>query len=132
PERRPFFVEGSDQFNVPNTLVYTRRIVQPDAAVKLTGRLGRANVALLSALDVTTNNVGEKRRPLVDILRLTRDFSVQSTLGLLYSDRVGDGRVNRTIGADMRHVFGLYFASLQLAASSTRQDGVERTGILWD
>ncbi len=28
PERRPFFVEGSDQFNVPNTLVYTRRIVQ--------------------------------------------------------------------------------------------------------
>ena len=31
PERRPFFVEGSDQFNVPNTLVYTRRIVQPEA-----------------------------------------------------------------------------------------------------
>ena len=36
PEKRPFFVEGSDQFNVPNTLVYTRTIVQPTAAVKLT------------------------------------------------------------------------------------------------
>ena len=33
PEKRPFFVEGSELFNVPNTLVYTRRISQPDAAV---------------------------------------------------------------------------------------------------
>lgn len=49
--RRPFFGEGSDQFDVGNTLVYTRRIVQPDAAFKLTGRLGRANILLLSALD---------------------------------------------------------------------------------
>src|SRR5262249_16789296 len=32
-EKRPFFVEGSDQFNVPNTLVYTRTIVRPDGAV---------------------------------------------------------------------------------------------------
>ena len=29
PEKRPFFVEALDQFNVPNSLVYTRTIVQP-------------------------------------------------------------------------------------------------------
>ena len=45
PEKRPFFVEALDQFNVPNQLVYTRTIVQPDAAGKLTGKLARADVA---------------------------------------------------------------------------------------
>jgi hypothetical protein len=51
PERRPFFVEGVDQFNVPNTLVYTRAIVRPDAAAKITGKVGRMDVAVLTALD---------------------------------------------------------------------------------
>jgi len=54
PEKRPFFVEGSDEFNVPNTLIYTRTIVQPDAAMKLTGRIGNTEVAVLSALDAIT------------------------------------------------------------------------------
>lgn len=136
PERRPFFVEGSDQFNVPNTLVYTRRIVQPDAALKLTGRLGRSNVSLLSAIDVAPSGIvrpefGDK--PLVNIVRLTRDFAEQSQSGFLYSDRTRQGASNRVVGADVRHVFGrLYYASLQLAGSSTREAGLTRTGALWE
>ncbi len=132
PERRPFFVEGSDQFNVPNTLVYTRRIVQPDAALKLTGRVGRTNVALLSALDVETSSNGEKDRPLVDILRLSRDFARQSTIGMLYSERLASDRKNRTFSADMRHVFGLYFSQFQVAGSNTRDNGESSTGVLWN
>jgi uncharacterized protein DUF5916 len=38
PEKRPFFLEGLEQFNTPNSLVYTRRLVQPVAAIKLTAR----------------------------------------------------------------------------------------------
>src|SRR2546429_309877 len=37
PEKRPFFLEGSELFRVPQNLIYTRRVVQPVAAVKLTG-----------------------------------------------------------------------------------------------
>src|SRR6266568_1168999 len=33
PEKRPFFLEGSELFQVPQNLIYTRRIVQPVAAV---------------------------------------------------------------------------------------------------
>lgn len=131
-ERRPFFVEGSDQFNVPNTLVYTRRIVQPDAALKLTGRLGRANISLLSALDAAPPGAS-KDKPLVDILRLTRDFSQQSQMGFVYSERVSDAASNRMVGVDVRHVFGkLYYGQLQFAGSNTRTGNVERTGALWE
>lgn len=131
-ERRPFFVEGSDQFNVPNTLIYTRRIVQPDAALKLTGRLGRANISILSALDAAPPGASNDR-PLVDILRLTRDFSQQSQAGFVYSERVSEGVSNRMAGVDVRHVFGkLYYGQLQLAGSTTRTGGIDRTGALWE
>ena len=97
PEKRPFFVEGIDQFNVPNTLVYTRTIVQPDGAAKLTGKIGRADVALLSAMDeANASTAGD--RPLVDIVRLRQNFGEQSLGGLLYSDRVSNVRENRVFG----------------------------------
>lgn len=136
PERRPFFVEGCDQFNVPNTLVYTRRIVQPDAALKLTGRLGRTNISLLSALDVAPAGVVNARfrdKPLVDVVRLTRDFASGSQAGFLYSERVGARARNRVVGVDLRHVFGgMYYASLQVAGSLTSQSGITRSGVLWE
>ena len=136
PERRPFFVEGSDQFNVPNTLVYTRRIVQPDAAIKLTGRIGRSNISLLSALDIAPaflDSPSFRDKPLVNIVRLTRDFATQSQAGFLYSEQVRAGARNRVVGADVRHVFGkLYYASFQAAGSMTGIGATERTGALWE
>ncbi len=132
PERRPFFVEGSDQFNVPNTLVYTRRIVQPDAALKLTGRIGRGNISLLSAVEAPVTGEGD-RRPVANIVRLTRDFAAQSQAGFLYSERAGAGSTNRVLGADVRHVFGrMYFASLQYAQAFTDADGRSGNGALWE
>src|SRR5262245_44137663 len=38
PEKRPFFLDGLDQFNVPNRIIYTRRVASPDGAIKLTGK----------------------------------------------------------------------------------------------
>ena len=131
PEKRPFFVEGADQFNVPNTLVYTRTIVRPDGAGKITGKLGRTDVAWLSALD--QNQTGSGHRPLVDVVRLRQSFSEQSLAGLLYSDRVGDGRENRVVGGDSHIVFGgKYFAQFQFAESMTRANGVTQSGPLWE
>ena len=124
PEKRPFFVEALDQFNVPNQLVYTRTIVQPDAAVKLTGKLARADVALLSARD-------QKR--FVDIVRLRQAIGEQSQAGLLYSDRVGEGRSNRIVGADTKIVFGrIYYASLQAVQSFTSANGLTASGPMWE
>lgn len=132
PEKRPFFVEGSDRFNVPNTLVYTRTIVQPSGAVKLTGKLGATDVALLSALDAgTTTPNGD--RPLVNILRLNRGFGGQSTAGVLYSGRSGGGRSNQVVEGDVHYVFGgLYFAQAQGAVSTTTQNRATATAPMWE
>jgi hypothetical protein len=132
PEKRPFFVEGAEQFNVPNTLVYTRRIVRPDGAAKFTGKVGRTDIALLSAFDDPSTTIAGTR-PLVDIVRLRRDFAQQSTAGVLYSERAGGGRENRVGGGDVKFVFGrMYYAQFQGVASATRQSGATRTGPMWE
>jgi hypothetical protein len=120
PEKRPFFVEALDQFNVPNSLVYTRTIVQPAGAVKLTGKVGRADVAVLSAVDQGATSFNGQR-PLVDLVRLRQSFWEQSQAGILYSDRVATGRANRAFGGDTKIVFGgEYFAQFQFVESVTR------------
>jgi hypothetical protein len=124
PEKRPFFVEALDQFNVPNQLVYTRTIAQPDAAAKLTGKLARADVALLSARD---------QGRLVDIMRLRQAIGEQSQVGLLYSGRTGEGRNNHVVGMDTKIVFGrIYFAQLQAVQSMTTENGVSTSGPMWE
>ena len=116
---------------MPNTLVYTRTIVRPDGALKLTGKLGRADLAVLSALDESPNSV-DHDRPLVDIVRVRQGFGELSSGGLLYSDRVTDGRSNRVVGGDTKIVFGKYYAQFQLAESITGQSGSTRDGPLWE
>ncbi|HEY6219807.1 MAG TPA: DUF5916 domain-containing protein [Gemmatimonadaceae bacterium] len=133
PEKRPFFVENSDQFNVPNSLVYTRRIVQPTAAAKLTGKIGLTDVAVLSALDQSASTAND--HPLVDVVRLRRAMWGSSTAGLLYSDRVTPERVNRVFGADTRVLFGrLYYFQAQLEGSTTRDDAdaPNRGASMWE
>ena len=132
PEKRPFFVEGLDQFNAPNTLVYTRTIVRPDGAAKLTGKVGRADVAVLSALDQAPPG-GPGGQPRVDIVRIRQSFGLQSQAGALYSERVGAGRSNRVFGGDTKIVFGgRYFAQFQAVEATTRVNGVTTTGPLWE
>jgi hypothetical protein len=69
PEKRPFFLEGNENFQVPNSLIYTRRIVQPEAAAKLSGKVGNLNVGLLSAVDDGNVVPGSDRNPIYNILR---------------------------------------------------------------
>jgi hypothetical protein len=131
PEKRPFFVEALDQFNVPNQLVYTRTIVQPEGAAKITGKIGRIDVAALSALDQRTGTLTE--RPLIDIVRLRTGLGEQSQAGLLYSDRVGGGRSNRMLGADTKIVFKrIYFAQFQAVQSFTSLNGASTSGAMWE
>ena len=50
-EKRPFFLEGIELFATPGQLVYTRRIADPIAGGKLTGKIGKTGLAFLSAVD---------------------------------------------------------------------------------
>ncbi len=133
PEKRPFFIDGIEQFDVPNRLVYTRRIVQPVGAVKLTGTVGGSDVALLAARDDRSASAGGATSPAFVIARLRRDVAGRATLGLLYTDREEGGSFNRVLGADARLLFGgLYYAQAQAVMSATSLGSTTRSAPLWE
>lgn len=95
PERRPFFLEGKEIFQTPITALHTRTIIDPDAAVKLSGKQGRTSFGMLFASDNGPGNfVGDDRlnprnfrfldkNALVGVLRLKRDVGKENNLGFI-------------------------------------------------
>jgi hypothetical protein len=132
PEKRPFFLDGLEQFSTPNRLVYTRRVVAPVGAVKLTGKASGFNIGLLSAVDDSQVSRSDAH-PFVNVLRLQRDLQGQSKLGLVYTDRIDGDDSNRVAGLDTRLAFGeIYTLQLQGALSRTARDGAVTTAPLWE
>ena len=131
-EKRPFFLDGIEQFSTPNNLIYTRRIIQPVAAAKLTGKALGTDVAVLTAVDDKAGSLTGRDNPVYNVLRVQRDIGAQSRLGLVYTDRIDGSNYNRVAGADARLVFGgVYSGQVQLAGSRTRQHGITETAPLW-
>jgi len=131
-EKRPFFLDGIEQFSTPNSLIYTRRIIQPVAAAKLTGKAFGTDLALLSAVDDRAGSATGQDHPVYNLLRVQRDLGAQSRLGLVYTDKIDGDNYNRVAGVDSRLVFGeVYSAQLQVAGSRTRRNGNTETAPLW-
>ena len=106
-EKRPFFLEGIEQFTTPNNLIYTRRIVQPVAAAKLTGKA-------FGHRPRTAHRGGRSRRaprPAATIRSTTCSGSSGTWgrsrgSGVVYTDKIDGDDYNRVAGADARLVFG--------------------------
>ena len=131
-EKRPFFLDGAELFSAPNNLIYTRRIVAPVAAAKLTGQMSGTTIAVLSAVDDLTASASGADHPVVNIARLQHDLSGQSKIGLVYTDRIDGADSNRVVAADARLVFGSnYSLQLQAGASRTVTAGVAKAGPIW-
>ena len=93
--KRPFFLEGIDIFQTPVTVVHTRAIVDPDVAVKLTGKKGRNTFGMMVASDNGPGSfVGDERlnpnnfrfldkNAYVGVLRLKRDVGKENSIGIL-------------------------------------------------
>ena len=62
PEKRPFFLEGIDIFQTPILAVHTRTIVDPDIAVKLSGKQGQNTFGLMLASDNGPGNLSADDR----------------------------------------------------------------------
>ena len=132
PEKRPFFLEGSELFQVPQNLIYTRRIVQPVAAVKLTGNAAGTDIGVLSAVDQKFASASGADNPIFTIVRGQRSFGHGSRFGFAYTDRIDGSDYNRVAEVDGRLVFkDIYGLNLQFAGSRTRTGGVTTTAPLW-
>ncbi len=110
PEKRPFFIEGSDLFRTPFQAVYTRTLANPRGGVKLTGKEGANTIGFFSVQDEITNllipgthgskNTTIESRNVSSVLRYKRDIGTSSNIGVLLTDREGDHYCNRLGGID--------------------------------
>src|SRR6266496_4700056 len=64
-EKRPFFLEGIDIFQTQIVAVHTRAIVDPDVAIKLTGKINRNTFGLMLASDNGPGNLSEDDRTFI-------------------------------------------------------------------
>lgn len=131
PEKRPFFLEGTEIFNLPKQLVYTRSIANPIAGAKMTGKMGAWNVGYLGAVD---QGFDDEDNTVANVLRVRRDLGASSTLGLVYTDRTRHGdEYNRLAGADARLVLAQRYTLTFLGSTSvTALPGEDRSvGSLW-
>jgi hypothetical protein len=126
PEKRPFFLEGIELFGSPQTLVYTRRIVNPKAGAKLTGKFGQLGVAHLTAVDQT-----DAADAWFNITRIRRDFGKNSIAGLTFTNRDQSGAHNRVLAGDFRYVWGLYYTQFQYGRSWTSDGAGSRNAPIW-
>jgi len=133
PEKRPFFLDGIEQFATPNNLIYTRRVVAPIAATKVTGKVsGRTNVAYLAAVDDMALSASGEDHPVFNILRLQQDVGAKSRAALVFTDRLDGDRSNRVLGSDARFVWkDIYSLTVQGAVSRTAAGSQAITAPLW-
>ncbi len=142
PEKRPFFLENADLFETPgrSDLVFTRRIRDPRAGARLTGKVGRYALGALLIDDEFPGDQVDPADPAAGaaahfgILRLIRDLGRQNKLGLIYTERRFDRAHNRVGGIDGRFKLDDNWDSrFVLVHGSTRElDGTQLDGPLFE
>jgi hypothetical protein len=113
-EKRPFFLEGIDIFQTPLNAVHTRAIVDPDHALKLTGKQGRNTFGIIYASDNAPGNFNNDERldarnrrfldknAFIGVARLKRDVGKESNIGLVATTYNFIEKHNHTGGFDGR------------------------------
>jgi hypothetical protein len=115
-EKRPFFLEGKEIFDTPLQAFYSRTIVDPDLAVKLTGKTGKTTYGFLAASDNAPGNYSEDERtdPIIGrridefvdknatfaVLRVKRDIGREDNIGFFSTARIFPKNRNFTAGID--------------------------------
>ncbi len=108
PEKRPFFLENATYLQTPENLFFSRRIADPEAGARLTGRLGAWSIGVLAAgdrgpgklLDPADPNYGDLAA--VGVVRVQRDLWEQSTIGAFASSYDLGSSNNRVASIDTR------------------------------
>jgi hypothetical protein len=138
PEKRPFFLDNAGYFQTPETLFFSRRVVDPQFGARLTGKIGNWALGLLAMDDRAPGLApgaeeapGASGRARIGVVRIQRDFGHESNAGFLVtSDRVGQS-YNSVYSADGRYkVNANWILTGQVMRSTTRdgESGAQQTG----
>jgi hypothetical protein len=125
-EKRPFFLERIDMFRSGLNLVNTRAIVDPDIAVKLTGRQGKNTFGVLYASDNAPGNFSkDERQELLNCQVFRTDPSILCPSERLIDKNAGIGvlRYKRDIGKE--NSLGLFATSYNFVDKHNYTSGVD-------
>jgi len=128
PEKRPFFLENANFFDTPITLLFTRRIADPQIGARLTGKNGPYSIGLLFADDQSPGRRVADTHPLRDkrayfgVGRVNREFWKQSSVGLMYTHREFESSYNRVGSLDVRLKWGPKVLTLAQGVISQSRD----------
>jgi hypothetical protein len=129
-KRRPFFLENASVFITPEELFFSRRTVDPQIGVRLTGSLQRWNMGALIADDrapgelLVQGESGHGSRAYDSVARVEREFGHQSHAGLFLSNDSLNSGWNRAASLDLRLLMARsWMISGQATTTQTRQTG---------
>lgn len=115
PEKRPFFLEGMEDFQTPINAFYSRMLNNPLFALKVRRKSDKLSLAYVSSVDQKTPFLipGEERSSTVSTSlnsfvnsgRLRYDFGSQSFVGLLFTSRNFREAYNYVAGVDWNYFF---------------------------
>jgi hypothetical protein len=136
PEKRPFFLENAGFFRTPVNLFFSRRIVDPGAGARLTGKVGQWAIGLLATDDRAPGRSADSTDPLhdhlagIEVARVAREFGSQSYVGAMVTDRRFGSSYNRVASLDTRLKFDRNWSMKgQLIRSFDRElDGARSSG----
>lgn len=144
PEKRPFFLENASVFryvrtapgdpttrNIPEMLLFSRRIQNPGLGARLTGKSGPWSFGGIVADDRGLGaSAADGSRALVAVARLQREFGRQSTVGVFVTSREEAGDTNRVAALDLRWKLSpnWVFAGQAVTSRSERPDGSRLSG----
>ena len=132
PEKRPFFLDGTDLFNTKIDAFYSRMINNPSGAAKLTEKSGPWSIAYLGAEDRNSPFIvaGEEGsytiqssyKSISNIFRARYNWGAQSFIGVLGTARNFTNAHNYIGGMDWNLFFGgNYTFDGQFLFSNTRE-----------
>ncbi len=138
PEKRPFFMENASYFGLPTVtnLLFTRRIVDPEYGVRLSGKRGPWAIGALVADDRSPGERGQPSDPLqgekarFEVVRVSHDLPGQSNLGVLLTGRDLGGGYNRVAAADgkIKLAQDWWVALLAATSKTVTPEGESSTG----
>jgi hypothetical protein len=106
PEKRPFFIENAGFFQTRIPLFFSRRIVDPQFGVRMTGKVSRWVLGALGMDDRkpggATSEPAPRGRAGIGVVHAVREFSQQSKVGVFFSSRDAGPTYNRVISLETR------------------------------
>jgi len=104
PEKRNFFLEGSEIYEQRIRLFYSRRIADIYGGLKLYGKKSGYEFAAMSVQRKPDDELGTDSAN-YSVLRLRKDIFKSSTIGFLGANKLINGRNYGNVGIDLVHFF---------------------------